>query len=232
MHPDDDLLAAVALGETIDDDTHQHVWGCIECRREVGELRDVLAIVTQRPPVSLTKPNPDVWDQIEAQLGRAGDELISSDRRDDRRARPRRIMPWVAGAAAAGLVVGGVSGAIIVRGDEATSAVVATTALKTLDTDRADGTANVERRGSRLDLAVRTGPLDAGSGYIEVWLINSDQKRMVSVGVLPPGTSEKRFPIAADLLTQGYLIVDVSREAFDDKPQHSGDSLLRGTLPA
>jgi hypothetical protein len=55
---------------------------------------------------------------------------------------------------------------------------------------------------------------------------------MVSVGVLPPDTSEKRFPIAADLLTRGYLIVDVSREAFDDKPQHSGDSLLRGTLPA
>lgn len=116
MHPDGDLLAAVALGETIDDDNHQHVWGCTECRREVGELRDVLAIVTQRPPVSLTKPNPDVWDHIEAQLGRAGDELISSDRRDDRRARPRRIMPWVAGAAAAGLVVGGVSGAIVVRG--------------------------------------------------------------------------------------------------------------------
>lgn len=63
-------------------------------------------------------------------------------------------------------------------------------------------------------------------------LFNSDLKRMVSVGVLPPDTSEKRFPIAADLLTRGYLIVDVSRDAFDDKPQHSGDSLLRGTLPA
>ena len=31
--------------------------------------------------------------------------------------------------------------------------------------------------------AVSTTPIDPGNGYLEVWLINKDLKRMVSVGV-------------------------------------------------
>jgi Fe-S-cluster formation regulator IscX/YfhJ len=54
---------------------------------------------------------------------------------------------------------------------------------------------------------------------------------MVSIGVLPSDATEKRFPIPQALIDQGYVIVDISRENFDDQPQHSGDSLLRGTLP-
>jgi len=53
---------------------------------------------------------------------------------------------------------------------------------------------------------------------------------MVSVGVLPNGSNAQEFPITSTLLEQGYVIVDISREPFDDRPQHSGDSLLRGTL--
>lgn len=74
-------------------------------------------------------------------------------------------------------------------------------------------------------------PLDAGNGYLEVWLINADGKRMVSVGVLRPGESGT-FPVTQALIDQGYVIVDISKEQFDDKPAHSGDSLLRGQLPA
>ena len=83
-----------------------------------------------------------------------------------------------------------------------------------------------------LDLHVVTDrPLDAGDGYLEVWLLNADGKRMVSVGVLRPGESGT-FPISQALIDQGYVIVDISKEQFDDKPAHSGDSLLRGQLPA
>jgi anti-sigma-K factor RskA len=73
-------------------------------------------------------------------------------------------------------------------------------------------------------------PQTAGTGFLEVWLINTDLKRMVSVGVLPNGSNAQEFPITSTLLEQGYVIVDISREPFDDRPQHSGDSLLRGTL--
>ena len=88
------------------------------------------------------------------------------------------------------------------------------------------------RSGEGLDLTVATtSPLDAGDGYLEVWLLNADGKRMVSVGVLGPG-EQGSFPISQSLIDQGYVIVDISREHFDESPAHSGDSLLRGKLPA
>jgi hypothetical protein len=55
------------------------------------------------------------------------------------------------------------------------------------------------------------------------------RQRMVSIGVLRSGAAEL-LPIMQALIDQGYVIVDVSREAYDNKPQHSGDSLVRGTL--
>ena len=116
--------------------------------------------------------------------------------------------------------------------EEAPAAVtVMSTSLDTLDTRQAKGTADVVREGGRLDLAVDTQPIDPGNGYLEVWLINKDLKRMVSVGVLQPGEDAQSFAIPQELLDQGYVIVDISREGYDDSPQHSGDSVVRGTLP-
>ena len=83
--------------------------------------------------------------------------------------------------------------------------------------------------GVTLEVAT-TSALDAGNGYLEVWLINRDGKRMVSIGLLD--AERGLFPISQDLLDQGYVVVDISREPFDDQPEHSGDSLVRGTLPA
>ena len=68
-------------------------------------------------------------------------------------------------------------------------------------------------------------------GYIEVWLINTNLSplRMVSVGVFAAG-SDAEFHVDADLIDQGYLIVDLSNEEFDTEPRHSGDTIMRGTL--
>ena len=38
---------------------------------------------------------------------------------------------------------------------------------------------------------------------------------MVSVGVLAPGETGS-FPISQTLIDQGYVIVDISKEQFDD----------------
>ena len=95
---------------------------------------------------------------------------------------------------------------------------VASTSLDTLDTQQALGTADVVRHDGRLDLAVSTQPIDPDGGYLEVWLINKDLKRMVSVGVLEPGDDAQSFAIPQALLDQGYVIVDISREGFDDAP--------------
>ncbi|MEO3938255.1 hypothetical protein V3N99_16070 [Dermatophilaceae bacterium Soc4.6] len=42
--------------------------------------------------------------------------------------------------------------------------------------------------------------------------------------------SNSTFPVSTELPAKGYVIVDVSRKAFDDRPQHSGESLVRGRL--
>lgn len=110
-------------------------------------------------------------------------------------------------------------------------ATVAQVELDTLDTGQRLGEAALVRSDSGLSLQIATTrAFDPGDGYLEVWLINADGKRMVSVGILEARSS--RFPISQDLLDQGYVVVDISREPFDTRPEHSGDSLLRGTLPA
>ncbi len=146
------------------------------------------------------------------------------------RATRRRAAAWGAALVAASLVVGLLAGRAIWSPNESGS--VSQVALKTLDTRQREGEASVVRAGDGLDLSVVTDrPLDAGDGYLEVWLINADGKRMVSVGVLRPGETGT-FPISQALIDQGYVVVDISKEQFDDKPAHSGDSLLRGQLPA
>ena len=79
-------------------------------------------------------------------------------------------------------------------------------------------------------LTLDVDPQAAGDGYLEVWLINRDLKRMVSVGVLPDGSRTGTYRVSEQLIGHGYVIVDISREAFDAQPQHSGDSVVRGTL--
>lgn len=152
------------------------------------------------------------------------------------RPRRRRSLLWTAAAAVVGLGVGLGSGWAINRGGEArtptataTTTTVASAPLDTLDTRQNLGQAALVRSSSGLDLRIATDRLDPGTGYLEVWLLNRDGKRMVSVGVLGAGGSDT-FPVAQSVLDNGFVTVDISREAFDENLQHSGDSLVRGTL--
>jgi len=251
-HPDDDALAALALGEPAPSGAAEHARGCPECSDALATLRDTMTTLRDPAPV-LVAPPASVWHAVEAELDRepatsagpvppgdptrpasavaaADDSDDLADRRAARGERRRFPLAWVAGAAAAGLVVG-VVGTRVIADDAGPAAVtVASTSLDTLDTQQARGTADVLRHDGRLDLAVSTQPIDPDGGYLEVWLINKDLKRMVSVGVLEPGEDAQSFAIPQELLDQGYVIVDISREGYDDAPQHSGDSVVRGTL--
>ncbi len=245
-HPDDDALAAIALGDPAPSGAAEHVRSCPQCSETLAALRDTMTTL-HAPVPELVAPPASVWDAVTAEVDRepheamrepevapasvvdAGDDLARQ--RATRTARRRFPVAWVAGAAAAGLVVGAV-GARLLAGEQTPAPVtVMRTSLDTLDTRQARGTADVVREDGRLDLDVSTQPIDAGNGYLEVWLINKDLKRMVSVGVLQPGESAQSFAIPQALLDQGYVIVDISREGYDDSPQHSGDSVVRGTLP-
>lgn len=259
MHPDDEVLAALALGEPIPGEVTSHVAGCSACEDVLADLRRILRHVRGADTVQLSDPPDSVWTGIaslttgpsgtgsqgpDTALGESGgtargasSPLASTTGRVDelaeRRARaPRRPgARWLIAATAAGVALGvlGVQLAGALRAPAPTP-VVATAQLDTLTDARRGGDAKLVEEPGGLTLQVNVEPLDAKDGYLEVWLINTDLSRMVSVGVLPGKDTTASFLVASAMLDQGYKIVDISREQFDDRPQHSGDSLLRGTL--
>jgi anti-sigma-K factor RskA len=103
---------------------------------------------------------------------------------------------------------------------------VAAVALDRLGESGEGRTELVEHDGL-LELRLSTSGLNAGDGFLEVWVINTDVTQLVSLGPLrndgtyelPPGLDPASFPI-----------VDVSVEPLDGVPTHSGDSVLRGQL--
>lgn len=236
-HPDHDLLVATALGEAVPEQVSQHLEQCSECGPEVESLKQVIDMTRRSRDVDLVPPPPAVWAAIEAELDaplQLTPRHTEATPTPPRHGAPRRSPWWLAAAAAAGIALGsGVTAAVVNRDSPAPTPSVQTVAkapLDTLDTKTSRGEARLVRVGTTLDLDVQARGLATDSGYLEVWLINSDLKRMVSVGVLPAGVQQQRFVISQELIDQGYVIVDISREQFDDKPAHSGDSLVRGTL--
>ncbi|EWT03624.1 ABC transporter substrate-binding protein [Intrasporangium oryzae NRRL B-24470] len=244
----------------------EHLDHCDECLRAVAELRRAASLVATSdtalgPYAGWSAPPANVWSRVAATVsaGGGGDPRPAAPRPvmagsgaaeaggahpgtapqvvrlEDRRSR-RRVWPWAAGMAAAGLVVGVLAGrtfwASPASTDSSTGSTVAQAELDTLDTKQRLGEATLLRTAGGVDLRIATSrPLDAGDGYLEVWLINSDGKRMVSIGVMGGGEMGS-FPVSQAMLDQGYVIVDISKEHFDNRPEHSGDSLARGRLPA
>ena len=95
----------------------------------------------------------------------------------------------------------------------------------------AQGAARVVRTvaGGR-DLVVDVSRLgDRTGSFYEVWLIDASVQRMVPLGILRG--SEGRFVIPAGVDLGEYPVVDVSVQR-PGSPGHSGESVLRGTLPA
>ncbi|GAA2733953.1 hypothetical protein GCM10009867_12960 [Pedococcus aerophilus] len=246
-HLDEETLAGFAFGDTdAATDDLAHVSTCATCSATVAELRRVAAAVATSPRrADLATPPAGLFDRIEAQIDdeeRRGDlpahDVLGQPRATATQAprvrRPRRRWApaaWAGGAAAAGIAIGLLAGYAVWNEPTPPAPVeVASTQLDTLDTQQWLGRATLLREDDDTELlSVSTERLDAGSGYLEVWLINRDGKRMVSLGVLR-ADGRSSFPVTQQLLDEGYVIVDISREGFDDKPEHSGDSLVRGTL--
>ena len=254
-HVDDDVLALLALGEPVDEAARAHVAGCAECAAEVASLGRVVEVgraasLATDAPVA---PPPSVWAGIQAELGladggRAATAPTSSapstvpEASDEAPPvgvvtplRPRRNRAWIAAAAAAGVVVGGTVGGVGAswlsdRGAD-DGRLVAEATLDPLPGRDAVGQAVVTELedGSRvLQLTVDDGGVD--QGYREVWLIDREVTRLVSLGVLAGSQGSFTVPDGLDLTD--FAVVDVSDEPFDGDPAHSGDSVVRGILDA
>lgn len=278
MHPDEEYLADLAIGEPDTASAARHVDSCSECTAVVVELRAVEDLLRSTSKEHLSEPSPELWhriaratfapDSVEDAAGHGtaddtarygiavqtaelpetaetgGDTDVTGDASSAVStvadiSRPRRggsthrsLRPWLAGvAAAASLVVGVALGQWWPTDDGSAESLVASTSLHTLDeAGQSLGEADVVRGASgEYLLKVNTSAFQRDpQGYVEVWLINADGKRMISVGTLAEDATT--LPIPSEALDQGYRIVDVSREQYDDKPAHSGDSVMRGTL--
>jgi hypothetical protein len=121
-------------------------------------------------------------------------------------------------------------GRLVWAPDQPSTRVISSTELDSLDGSSTLGRAELVDQAGGTELRVSTSPMPATPGFVEVWLINEDGTRMLSLGVM--ASDQEMFAVPPAALAQGYRIVDLSRERYDDDARHSGDSIMRGTLPA
>jgi hypothetical protein len=258
-HVDPEVLALVALGERPAPADAAHLEGCRVCADEVASLAAVVAVGRSVGTAdALVPPAPAVWDRIRDELGLAPDVRPAAASAggdaavDDPAATPapapapaepsaplapvvplrRRVAPWVAAAAAGGVLLGAAGGVWWASRDTAADpGLVAQAPLEPLPGRTATGSARVEEdaTGDRTLVVTLDGD-GTDEGYREVWLIDRDVTRLVSLGVLTG--SEGRFTVPPGLDLTQFPVVDVSDEPLDGDPAHSGISILRGVLDA
>ena len=233
-HVDREQLAGLALDPTdAPADAREHVETCPQC---AGLVAAFTGVRRRAGADALVPPPAELRAKVLAEV-RSGDAPpVSLPARTE--PAPRRGVPlWLAGVAAALALLAGLGlGRLGTGTDEApeavnppvdTGTVVAATPLTALDSDAARGEASAVETDDTFTIRVSASEL--GDGLHEVWLINVDGKRMVSIGLLASG-DEGEFAVPMDLIDEGYRIVDISVEPDDGDPAHSGVSLARGEL--
>jgi hypothetical protein len=233
-HLDDDVLTLLALeDEQPDKPTAEHLRTCERCREELRALSRTVTAGRSAPGSNqLVAPPARVWEGIQAELG-----ALSRDDGVDAQPLPSALSPRrrrapvvlaVAAAFVAGAVLAGTVVAAIVGERDTATRQVAAASLEPLGAGGTTGRAEVVTVRDQRYLDVAIDRRTSGEGYREVWLLDPEEGRLVSLGVLTGTKSRLAIPEGLEL-TQ-YAVVDVSREPFDGNPEHSTDSIARGPL--
>ena len=170
------------------------------------------------------EPPAELWGAIAAKMDRPANEVVTL-RRTHHRA-------WL-GVAAAVVAVLTLAGAMVIsrggRDNVVAAASLSNQGLSPLGSS-SSGKAEIIRRGTSyvLHLDVNRVPQEPSS-YIEVWLIDSQVKGMISLG---PYHGNGNYVIPSGVDPAKYPIVDVSIEPSDGVPTHSGVSIVRGVTTA
>jgi hypothetical protein len=187
---------------------------------EVAELRDLVErggglsrnVAWERPP-------DELWERIAAATADQPPAAAVVAMAPKRRA-------WWLGLAAAAAAIAVIAAVVIGGRGDGDGDVVAAVELERLG-ETGSGRAELVEHNGALELHVQTHDLDAGDGFLELWLIDTTVTKLVSLGPLrPDGVYD--LPAGVDPAT--FPIVDVSVEPIDGDPTHSGDSVLRGEL--
>lgn len=169
------------------------------------------------------EPPAHLWGAIAAKMDRPANEVVTL-RRTHRRA--------LFGAAAVVLAALAIASGLLISRDSENVVVAAASltneGLSPLGS-ASSGKAEIIQRGTSyvLHLDVDRLPQEPSS-YIEVWLIDTQVKGMISLG---PFHGNGDYPIPSGVDPAKFPIVDVSLEPSDGVPTHSGVSIVRG-VPA
>jgi hypothetical protein len=238
-HPDPDQLALAALpAEEPDPGVAAHLVVCPLCAGHVASLRRTVDLARAGGDTvdDGTGPPERVWRAITDELAiddPAADAPVPAAGR--RRARPWSRFAVPVAAAVLGLAVGlGVGYTASSAPTEPDSTVVALLVpIGDLD-PRGTGQVAMARSGDEDRMRVSLeGVSDlAGGDYLEVWLLDRDGTRLVSLGGLTPGDGgyHGTFTVPDGLPFAEFSTVDVSVERWDGDPAHSKQSVLRGDL--
>ncbi len=187
-------------------------------------------------PLEWSTPSEGTWDGIATQLGFVRDPGSAAPA-GDTAPTPGGVSRRLLFTGLGGLVVGAALGAgglgiaqVAMQPRDIPVKRAVLTPLERDDEKMGIAELRPDDVGYSLIVDVPKGATHPG-GYVEVWLINVDLKRMISIGVFVAGTAAK-FHVSDALIEAGYLIVDLSNEEFDDEPRHSGDTIMRGELRA
>lgn len=249
-HIDPERLALFAMGEPVAAPVEsEHLADCATCVDDLAALRH--AVVAGRASFDvgdLETPPESVWMRIADELALGGpaaapiaapsatqtrEPAERGDSEDSVAIVPlprRRLMTRIWALAASLVLIAGVGlGVWAVTQRAALTEVAEATLAPFPDHPSAAGSAVVEElpdgtRAVRVQLSADTAP----DTFREVWLITADASALVSLGVLDG--KEQTFAIPADVDLENYVLVDVSQEAIDGDPNHSGDSIVRGEL--
>lgn len=220
QHPAEDDLTLLALGEHLPA-ASDHVLVCAPCRGEVDALAAVVRTARRTEVGALPPAPPAVWERVQAELGLQDTAPAAGT---------RRRTPWLL-AAAASVVALALATAVALDGRASSSGELAGE-LQALGELAATGRVVVTGGPDERTLLVDTRGLPpAPDGAYEVWLLDPDNDRLVTLGLLDDsGRAWVRLP--AGVALEDYPLVDVSLEPDDGDPGHSGDSVLRGDVPS
>ncbi|MFI1562341.1 anti-sigma factor [Streptomyces sp. NPDC020490] len=239
-HTDEETLALMALGEVTSPSATAHLHECLRCRKELDSLRRVVSAMRTPVPAEheLLQPPDGLWNSIADELniptrhGPAATPPAPGAAEPARRAGLRRLGRFTVVLAACAALLGAAAGSTVTWWVTQTSSPGATPAtdgrrLASLQA-RAAGYARLtaDSRGHRtLDITVKGLPTTVG--YFEVWLMDRTHTALVSMGVLGPD-GHATLPVPDNIDLREYSVVDVSVQSYNGKPDHSGDSVVRG----
>jgi hypothetical protein len=221
----DDLAALRAIGRGLPTDEPEwdtppdDLWARIEAEA-FGVGQTPAAEPTGTAPTS-TAPTPPPVTGVGG--GSADDTTVVPFPGPDQRKR-RWLLPVAAVAAAALIVVGIITVNATRPGDE--PELIASVTLDVLG-DAGSGRAELVNADGVTQIRLETADLDAGDGFLEVWVIDPSVTKLVSLGPLRP---DGIYDLPAGLDPADFPIVDISVEPVDGDPTHSGNSVLRGQL--